>query len=152
MKEIRVALGARSYNIKIEQEMINVLNKHIPAYENKALITTPIINEIYRKNIESIENCKVIIVPDGEDAKQWYIAEKLIGDLLEGKLDRNSTIISPGGGAVEDLVGFTASIYLRGVDVIHIPTTLLAMVDSSIGGKTAVNHPKGKNLVGSFDK
>ncbi len=91
-----------------------------------------------------------VLVPDGEEAKSWSAAEELIGDLLELGLDRKSAVIAFGGGAVGDLAGFVASIYLRGVALVQVPTTLLAQVDSSLGGKTAVNHPKGKNLIGSF--
>jgi len=151
LQEIRVALGARSYSIIVESGLIDSLRKYIPAKGRKALVTTPIINELYGDKIaESLDDYALILVPDGEEAKQWSMVEDLLGKLLEAGLDRKSTIIALGGGTVGDLAGFAASIYMRGIDVIHIPTTLLAMVDSSIGGKTAVNHPKGKNLVGSF--
>ena len=151
MKEICVALGARSYSVIIDMGLIDNLSKYVPAESKKAIVTSPIINELYGEKIaDSFENYVSILVPDGEEAKQWVIVEELLGKLLEANLDRKSTIIALGGGTVGDLAGFAASIYMRGVDVIHIPTTLLAMVDSSIGGKTAINHPKGKNLVGSF--
>ena len=151
MQEIRVALGARSYRVVVESGLIDNLREYIPANGRKALVTTPIINELYGEKIAgALDNYELILVPDGEDAKQWSIVEELLGKLLDVDLDRKSTIIALGGGTVGDLAGFAASIYMRGIDVIQIPTTLLAMVDSSIGGKTAVNHPKGKNLVGSF--
>jgi len=151
VQEIHVALGARSYSIVVESGLIDNICKYVPANGRKALVTTPIINELYGDKIaEALEDYMLILVPDGEKAKQWSIVEELLGKLLEAGLDRKSTIIALGGGTVGDLAGFAASIYMRGIDVIQIPTTLLAMVDSSIGGKTAVNHPKGKNLVGSF--
>lgn len=151
MQEVRVALGARSYRVVVESGLIDNLREYIPANGRKALVTTPIINELYGGKIAgALDDYELILVPDGEDAKQWSIVEALLGKLLDAGLDRKSTIIALGGGTVGDLAGFAASIYMRGIDVIQIPTTLLAMVDSSIGGKTAVNHPKGKNLVGSF--
>jgi 3-dehydroquinate synthase len=150
MQRIPVALGARSYSIVVASGLLDNLGKYIPT-GRKALVTTPMINELYGEKVaESIGDHTLIIVPDGEEAKQWSIIEKLLGDLLDAELDRNSTIIALGGGTVGDIAGFAASIYMRGINVVQIPTTLLAMVDSSIGGKTAVNHPRGKNLVGSF--
>ena len=151
MQEIHVALGARSYRVIVESGLIDNLCKYVPANGRKALVTTPIINELYGEKIaRAIDDYELILVPDGEEAKQWGIVEDLLGKLLDAGLDRKSTVIALGGGTVGDLAGFAASIYMRGIDVIQIPTTLLAMVDSSIGGKTAVNHPKGKNLVGRF--
>ena len=146
-----MALGARSYSIVVESGLIDNLREYISASGRKALVTTPRINELYGEKIaDALDDYTLILVPDGEEAKQWSMVEELLGKLLEAGLDRKSTIIALGGGTVGDLAGFAASIYMRGIEVVHIPTTLLAMVDSSIGGKTAVNHPKGKNLVGSF--
>lgn len=151
MQEINVALGARSYSIVVESGLINNLGKYVPRDGKKALVTTPIINDLYGARIaEALDDYLLVLVPDGEEAKQWKIVEGLLGKLLDVGLDRKSSIIALGGGTVGDLAGFAASIYMRGISVIQVPTTLLAMVDSSIGGKTAVNHPKGKNLVGSF--
>ena len=151
MKEICVALGARSYDIVVESGLIDNLGKHIKTKAKKALVTTPIIHELYGEKIaESLGDYELILVPDGEQAKQWGMVEELLGKMLEAGLDRKSAVIAFGGGTVGDLAGFAASIYMRGIEAIQIPTTILAMVDSSIGGKTAVNHPKGKNLVGSF--
>lgn len=151
MYNIQIALGARSYPVFIDEGLIEKIGGIIPSSGSNALVTTPIINEIYGEKVQSqLENCEIIMVPDGEEAKQWNVAEELIGKLLDAGVDRKSTLIALGGGTVGDLTGFVASIYMRGISVIHIPTTLLAMVDSSIGGKTAINHPKGKNLVGAF--
>ena len=91
-----------------------------------------------------------MLVPDGEEAKSWSEAARLVGELLNHGFDRRSALIAFGGGAVGDLAGFAAAIYLRGIDLVQVPTTLLAQVDSAIGGKVAVNHPKGKNLIGAF--
>jgi 3-dehydroquinate synthase len=150
MKTIEVSLGARSYPIIVGTGLINSLDEHLPAGKI-AVISTPIILELYGDKLDSIgREYEVIEVPDGENAKTWETVESVLGQLLAYGLDRKSTIVALGGGTVGDLAGFVASIYMRGINVVQIPTTLLAMVDSSIGGKTAVNHPKGKNLVGSF--
>jgi 3-dehydroquinate synthase len=151
MQDIRVALGARSYSILVASGLTDRLGEHLLFKGKKALITTPIINRLYGEKIgDSIGEHELILVPDGEEAKQWDMVEILLGKLMEAEFDRNSTLIAFGGGSVGDLVGFVAAIYMRGIRIVQIPTTFLAMVDSSIGGKTAVNHPLGKNLVGSF--
>jgi len=150
MRRVRVALGPRSYSIVIASGIVEGLDEYLPEGK-RALVTTPEINTLYGEKVsKSLGDHELVLVPDGEKAKQWGVLEKLIGDLLDVGLDRNSVVITLGGGSVGDLAGFAASIYMRGICLIHIPTTLLAMVDSSIGGKTAVNHPRGKNLIGSF--
>jgi 3-dehydroquinate synthase len=150
MKVIEVSLGARSYPIVVGTGLLDSLGEHIPEGKT-AVISTPIIINMYGSRLESIgRDYHLITVPDGEEAKTWETVESVLGQLLEYGLDRKSSIVALGGGTVGDLAGFVASIYMRGINVVQIPTTLLAMVDSSIGGKTAVNHPKGKNLVGSF--
>lgn len=100
--------------------------------------------------VNSGRNVYEYIIPDGEVYKTWDTAEKILSFALKHQLSRKTLIIALGGGVVGDLAGFAASIYLRGVPLVQIPTTLLAQVDSSIGGKTAVNHPLGKNLIGAF--
>lgn len=151
MRTISVGLGARSYPIIIGTGLVDRLGDHLPAKGKIAVISTPIINDMYGYLLESIgRDIELILVPDGEEAKTWETVEEVLGKLLGCGLDRKSTIVALGGGTVGDLAGFVASIYMRGIDVVQVPTTLLGMVDSAIGGKTAVNHPKGKNLVGSF--
>jgi 3-dehydroquinate synthase len=151
MLEIRVALGARSYSIQVAYGIIDSLNDYLPNSARRALVTTPLIYELYGEKIrDSIHNYELIMVPDGDEAKKWDVVEELLGKFMEAGLDRKSMIIALGGGSVGDLAGFAAAIYMRGISVVQVPTTLLAMVDSAIGGKTAVNHPLGKNLVGSF--
>jgi len=151
MKTIEVSLGARSYPIIVGTGLVERLYDHLPGNGKIVVITTPIINDLYGNLLKSIKReYDLILVPDGEEAKTWETVEDVLGKLLEYGLDRKATVVALGGGTVGDLAGFVASIYMRGIDVVQIPTTLLAMVDSSIGGKTAVNHPKGKNLVGSF--
>src|SRR5436305_13680644 len=92
----------------------------------------------------------MLTVPPGEGAKTLAEAERLYMELARLRLDRGSAVVALGGGVVGDLAGFVAATYLRGIDYIQVPTTLLAQIDSSIGGKTAVNHPLGKNLIGAF--
>jgi 3-dehydroquinate synthase len=151
MQEIRVALGARSYSIHVASGLIESIGDHLLDSGKKALVTTPIINGLYGEKVaDSLGEHELFLVPDGEDAKQWSMVGELLGELMEAGFDRKSMIIALGGGSVGDLAGFVAAIYLRGISVVQVPTTLLGMVDSSIGGKTAVNHPLGKNLVGSF--
>lgn len=151
MRTISVGLGARSYPIIVGTGLVERLDVHLPENGKIVVISTPNINDLYGNLLESIDrDYEFIKVPDGEDSKTWETVEEVLGKLLEYGLDRKSTIVAIGGGTVGDLAGFVASIYMRGIDVVQVPTTLLAMVDSGIGGKTAVNHPKGKNLVGSF--
>lgn len=154
-----VKLEERSYPVYVSPGLIGnigtLIKERISSFEKSAVVTSdPIWGAHGESLLESLEkkgiNVTVALVPDGEEAKSWSVAEKLIGDLLEHSFNRQSILIAFGGGAVGDLAGFVASIYLRGVRFIQVPTTLLAQADSSLGGKTAVNHPKGKNLIGSF--
>jgi 3-dehydroquinate synthetase len=91
-----------------------------------------------------------IVLPDGEEYKNWETLNRIFDALLGNRCERGTTIIALGGGVIGDLAGFAAATYLRGVPFIQIPTTLLAQVDSSVGGKTAINHPLGKNMIGAF--
>ena len=126
-------------------------------YENKKIfiITNPLVKHLYGETLISgfsrygIQG-KFIEIPDGEEYKNLSTASGIYDSLLKGKADRNTLLVSFGGGVVGDITGFVASTYMRGIPYIHIPTTLLAQVDSSIGGKTAVDHPKAKNIIGSF--
>lgn len=102
------------------------------------------------KELLPVEQNLFITVPAGEAAKSWNYAGQVLGQMIRAGLSRNDFCVAVGGGVVGDLGGFVASLFGRGIDVIHVPTTLLAMVDSSIGGKTAVNHDDGKNLIGTF--
>ncbi len=115
------------------------------------LVTTPHVARIAATSIEAFAFAgEPLLLPDGEQSKSLAAIEELAGALLSRGARRDAVLIAVGGGALGDAAGFAASIYLRGIDVVHVPTTLLAQVDSSIGGKTAVNHPLGKNLLGSF--
>ena len=144
MEKVLVDLGAASYEIFIGENILSGVDKFVSA---KALLVT-------QKNI--LELCaekfpyEVALIPNGETAKNLREAEKLYTRAIETGLDRKSVVIALGGGVVGDLAGFVAATFMRGVNLIQIPTTLLAQVDSSVGGKTAVNHALGKNLIGAF--
>ena len=140
-----------------DEQVTEMLTKHI---EGKAalLITNDRIApmgylEKYEKLIGKAAGGKevhTLVLPDGEEYKTMDVLEKILDKALEEKLDRKCTFIALGGGVIGDMVGFASSIYQRGVNFIQIPTTVMAMVDSSVGGKTGVNHPLGKNMIGAF--
>ena len=118
-----------------------------------AIVTNEVVAPLYLNEISDLfSNMNVIeyILPDGEQEKKLKTIHKIIDRLMEAGLGRDSTLIALGGGVVGDITGFTASIFMRGINFIQIPTTLLAQVDASVGGKTAVNHKAGKNLIGTF--
>ena len=118
-----------------------------------AIVTNEVVAPLYLNEISDLfSNMNVIeyILPDGEQEKKLKTVHKIIDQLMEAGFGRDSTLIALGGGVVGDITGFTASIFMRGINFIQIPTTLLAQVDASVGGKTAVNHKAGKNLIGSF--
>lgn len=144
MEKVLVELGAASYEIFIGEDILSGVNEFV---KGKALLVT-------QENIFNIcankFPCDVAFIPDGETSKSLQEAEKLYTRAIESGLDRKSVVIALGGGVVGDLAGFVAATFMRGVNLIQIPTTLLAQVDSSVGGKTAVNHALGKNLIGAF--
>ncbi len=152
-----VRLGERSYPILVGGGLLGRLGEavgeYIPDATGCALVTSPSVDGLYGAQAEAslgpLHPAKVI-VPEGEGAKTWDAAGELLGTLIEHGLDRRCVVVALGGGSLGDSAGFAASIYMRGVRVVQVPTTLLGQVDSGIGGKTAVNHPAGKNLVGSF--
>ena len=159
VRSMDIDFGERSYSIHVGNGIINstghLIRERLPEARTSAVVTSDGIPEAHlealRGSLESAGlNIGIVKVPDGEDAKTWRVAGGLVGEFLDIGLDRKSVVIAFGGGAVGDLAGFAAAIYMRGVSLIQVPTTLLAQVDSSYGGKTAVNHPKGKNLIGAF--
>jgi len=158
MEEIRVELGERSYKILIDSGNLKNIGKVLKDYDlgkQATIITNPLVGNLYQDVVKDSlkkEGFEVTIarVPDGEEYKSLEWAAKLYDELLEHKRDRYSFILALGGGVIGDLAGFVASTYMRGIPFVQVPTSLLAQVDASIGGKVAVNHPLGKNLVGSF--
>lgn len=156
--ELKVNLGENSYPIIIEKGSIKNIGKHLKdKFKGKkvSIISDNIVYGIYgdsiKKGLEADGyTAKAIVIPAGEKSKSFSILPSIYNELLEFKLTRTDIILALGGGVVGDLAGFVASTYLRGVPFIQIPTTLLAQVDSSVGGKVGVDLEKGKNLVGSF--
>jgi len=157
MKKVKVALGEKSYDILIGfplEEIGRTLKKYTKGIKS-LIITNPTIAEHYLKRVErSLEvagfQLLVAQVPDGEEHKSLTEASKLYARCVEYRLGRDSIIVGLGGGVIGDLAGYVAATFMRGLPIVQVPTTLLAQVDSSVGGKVAVNLPEGKNLVGSF--
>lgn len=155
MKTLTVELGDRSYPIYIGQDLLRqpeLYQQHIRGQQVMIVTNTtvaPLYLETVKKALKSylVES---VILPDGEEYKTLETLDLIMTALLEKRLDRSVTLIALGGGVIGDMAGFAASCYQRGVDFIQVPTTLLSQVDSSVGGKTAVNHPLGKNMIGAF--
>lgn len=154
MPHLTVSLAERSYQIKIESGLLSQSSLPVD-FGNRAILIVSDSNvaPLYVEKLKTLiqrNDCSVWIMPAGEQEKTLNRFSELIHFLAENKLTRDSCILALGGGVVGDLAGFAAACYMRGIDFIQIPTTLLAMVDSSVGGKTAVDLPTGKNLVGAF--
>ncbi len=152
--KVRVELGERGYDINIGrniEELLGVTGGGVSALLVSDSNVDPLYGDACEKVLRSHDFSVVrVIIPAGESSKSLDHAKELFDYALEGKLDRSSVVVALGGGVVGDLAGFIAGTYLRGVKLLQLPTSLLAMVDSSVGGKTAVNLPQGKNLVGVF--
>ena len=158
-KKVRVNLGDNSYNIFVDNDNLDkvgeMVKEILPRVNKTYIISNPTVFSLYGdKVMESLRQAQLNpaygLIPDGEEYKTLEYAEKFYDQLIEHQMDRSSLILSLGGGVVGDLAGFVAATYMRGVNFVQIPTTLLAQVDSSIGGKVAVNHQSGKNLIGAF--
>ncbi len=155
MKTLTVELGDRSYPIYIGQDLINrpeLYSDHIRG-QQVLIVTNTTVAPLYLdtvKNALKSYSVETVILPDGEEYKTLQTLDLIMTALLEKRLDRSVTLIALGGGVIGDMAGFAAACYQRGVDFIQVPTTLLAQVDSSVGGKTAVNHSLGKNMIGAF--
>ena len=155
---VPVNLGPRSYTILVESGALGAVGQHLAALgvgRRAALVTDGAIMALHGTAVvESLTRAgfavTVIEVPEGEAAKTLAVAEQCWDRLLAAGLDRSSTVLGLGGGAVGDLAGFIAATYMRGMHFVTLPTTVLAQVDASIGGKTAIDHPKAKNLIGAF--
>ena len=155
MITLTVDLGERSYPIYIGAQLLGdekILQQHIPG-KNVLVVSNETVAPLYLEKTLAMltgRHTETCILPDGEKYKNLETLNTIYDVLLGKKLDRNSTIIALGGGVIGDMAGFAAASYQRGVHLIQVPTTLLAQVDSSVGGKTAVNHPLGKNMIGAF--
>jgi len=157
MQTLSVALAERSYPIHVGTGLIDRSDLFLPFLARKkvAVVTNATVAPLFmerlagalaRKGVEVVR----IVVADGEEHKDWPTLNTIFDALIEQRCGRDCTLIALGGGVIGDLAGFAAATYQRGVEYIQVPTTLLAQVDSSIGGKTAINHPLGKNMIGAF--
>lgn len=154
---LNVALGKRSYTIHIGSGMLNQSELLLECLSSKqvAIVSNTTVAPLYLERVakplrEAGIRVIEIILPDGERYKNTETLSLIYDALIEGRCERNTTLIALGGGVVGDMTGYAAATYLRGVPFIQIPTTLLSQVDSSVGGKTGINHPRGKNMIGAF--
>lgn len=154
---LNVDLGARSYPIFIGENLLDDQDLLIPYIKGNSvvIVSNTTVAPLYLNKIENtLSHANIrfdkVILEDGEQFKTYASVEIIIECLLSNRHDRKTTLIALGGGVVGDITGFAAAIYQRGVNFIQIPTTLLSQVDSSVGGKTGVNHPMGKNMIGAF--
>lgn len=159
IKIVDVDLGDRSYPIYIGNGLLNkpeMLRKHIPG-KTALIVTNETIAPLYLdkvmrglKSVGADLRIETVILPDGEEHKNMDVLMRVFDKALECRLDRQTTFIALGGGVIGDMTGFAAAAYQRGVHFIQVPTTVMSMVDSSVGGKTGVNHLLGKNMIGAF--
>ncbi len=158
MEKVKVELGERSYDICIGYNILKKIGEILKPFNFSpkiAVVSNPTVFPLYGKEVcSSIRRSGFdileVIIPDGEEHKNFNSLKRIFDELLNYKLDRSSALIALGGGVIGDITGFAASTYMRGISYIQIPTTLLSQVDSSVGGKTGINHELGKNMIGTF--
>ena len=157
METLNVALGERSYPIYIGSGVIkqtelflaHLVQPKVAVVTNDVvapIMLTELVQKLRDEGVEVTE----IVLPDGEQHKNWQTLNLVFDSLIKNKCERSTTLVALGGGVIGDMTGFAAACYQRGVPFFQIPTTLLSQVDSSVGGKTAINHPDGKNMIGAF--
>jgi len=157
MRTVQVELGQRSYPIYIGENLLgraDLLTAHF-ASRRAAVVTNSTVAPLYLARLtEALERAGTevlaCVLPDGEEHKNWQTLNGIFDTLLQHHCERSTTLVALGGGVVGDLAGFAAAVYQRGLAFVQVPTTLLAQVDSAVGGKTAINHPLGKNMIGAF--
>lgn len=157
MRTLMVDLGARSYPIHIGTGLRSRIDLVLPYLKTPrvALVSNDVVAPLYLDQVRgAFEAAGVsvtpIVLPDGEAHKDWPTLNRIFDSLLAARCERSTTLVALGGGVIGDMVGFAAATFQRGVPFIQMPTTLLSQVDSSVGGKTAINHPLGKNMIGAF--
>lgn len=157
MKTLEVDLGTRSYPIYIGTDLIDqaslfkACEKSTSIYIVSNTTVAPLYAARLTKTLEQFgKPVRAIILPDGESYKDWKNLQLIFDDLLKYGADRQTMLVALGGGVIGDMTGFAAASFMRGIHFIQVPTTLLAQVDSSVGGKTGINHPLGKNMIGAF--
>ncbi|MFZ6802112.1 bifunctional shikimate kinase/3-dehydroquinate synthase AroKB [Undibacterium sp. Di24W] len=154
---LNVDLGERAYPITVGQNLLSnssLLQERIKGHR-VVIVTNTVVAPLYldslKKQLSLLgKQVEAIVLPDGEEHKTWESLMLVFDGLLAKKCDRKTTLLALGGGVIGDMTGFAASAYMRGIPFVQIPTTLLAQVDSSVGGKTGINHPLGKNMIGAF--
>jgi 3-dehydroquinate synthase len=154
---VDVELGARAYAVHIGAHLLTCVELILPQLDlpRVAVVTNTTVAPLYLQRLAQALRARgveatCVVLEDGERYKDWVTLNRIYDALLEHRCDRKTTLIALGGGVVGDLAGFAAATYMRGIPFIQVPTTLLAQVDSSIGGKTGINHPLGKNMIGAF--
>jgi 3-dehydroquinate synthase len=155
---IRVDLGERGYEVVVQDGLLDHVGEFLAPFKmgpETVIVTNPVVKRHYGARVgRSLKavglNPTVLALPDGERTKSLRWVARVLNELLRHRYERKAWLVALGGGVIGDLAGFAASIYLRGLPFVQVPTTLVAQVDASIGGKTGVNHPLGKNLIGTF--
>jgi len=154
-EQVRIDLGERSYPIVIGPQLLGdaALLHGLVAARDLLVVTNETIAPLYLPTLTKAldgRRLRTLVLRDGEQYKNLESVSSILDALIEGRFNRDAAVIALGGGVIGDMAGFAAATYQRGIDYIQVPTTLLAQVDSSVGGKTGVNHPKGKNMIGAF--
>ena len=154
---VPIALGERSYDILIGPGLLDAATtwQGLPRAAAALIVSNETVAPLYLERLRlqllrHYARVEAVVLPDGEQYKDWASLNRIVDHLLAGALDRKTVLVALGGGVVGDMTGFAAAIYMRGVPFVQVPTTLLAQVDSSVGGKTAINHERGKNMLGAF--
>lgn len=154
---VHIDLGDRSYPIVIAADLLGKTASfaHCPAAAQAVIVTNTTVQPLYAAQLSAAlqgryQQVHTVVLPDGEAHKDWSTLNLIFDGLLGHGCDRKTVLFALGGGVVGDMTGFAAASYMRGVPFVQVPTTLLAQVDSSVGGKTAINHPLGKNMIGAF--
>jgi 3-dehydroquinate synthase len=157
MRTLNVALAERAYPIHIGRGLLDDASLIVPHLKTPrvAIVTNDVVAPLYLERLSAALRGKgvrveAVVLPDGEAHKDWPTLNLVFDALLAERCERSTTLIALGGGVVGDMAGFAAATYQRGMPFIQVPTTLLSQVDSSVGGKTAINHPLGKNMIGAF--
>lgn len=157
LERLEISLGERSYPILIGQSLLDSIATHgvLPAGSSALVVSNTTVAPLYAERlVQALQSqyklVRVVVLPDGEAFKTWETLNLIFDVLLAHQCDRKTVLFALGGGVVGDMTGFAAASYMRGVAFVQVPTTLLAQVDSSVGGKTGINHPLGKNMVGAF--
>jgi 3-dehydroquinate synthase len=156
-QRVRIGLGERSYDIDIGADLLGSADTfaELPRSSTGVIVSNEVVAPLYLARLQEAlqpRHARVlsVVLPDGEAHKQWATLQTIFDRLLEAGCDRKTVLYALGGGVVGDMTGFAAASYMRGVPFVQVPTTLLAQVDSSVGGKTGINHPLGKNMIGAF--